>query len=638
MASNMKFNTHVLARLVLSGLFLLVGNAHVSAQQAPQQLPRRKMPEDLPMHSVLYDLAQAINKQQVPTLQRASKAVAFAEKFGLKANAEGKVSVEIVNRQGQNPISSNLVNRFDGDIDAAWRHRTSAWIPPDQLINLAQALPKDFYMERANVPVPDNEGPQVMRSDAYRNGDADGRGIQIAIIDLGFANLGDAQASGAAPANLTSLDYVGGTDNEVHGTACLETVFDHAPGADYFLYRIGNVTHLGNAIDDAIANGVDIISHSLGWYNTGWDDNSGDVCAAVQNATAHGILFFTSAGNFARKHWQGSFNDSDSDTWHDWVNGDEGLNVEVPNNGEVTFHLSWNTAGDIFDFDLILTDLNLNILDESDTQGEDFETVFWRNTTGMRDTVLVFVQRLSGGDTEIELFEGDNGRWLEHVVAAGSTISPANSTQSNCISVGAVYRTNYSSASGTTGIITGYSSLGPTNSGNTAPSVCGPTGTTTVAYGGEFHGTSASAPNVAGAAAAFWSSAPQLSASAVRYLLLEKAGIFKNWGAAGFDNTYCRGGIALHTFQANTVWVDRRSGNFFGFPWLPYFFLVHAQKAAVNNGRIVFLGQNYREPITLNKPLRYESIGWPAVVGASQNGNVNLSQNAGFSEQAENRK
>lgn len=628
MAPYMKFKTHALVLLFSFSLLLLAGN--VSAQQAPQQLPKREMPQDLPMHSVLHDLALAVINQQASVLQSADNTVALVEKIGLRANPEGKVNVEIVNRHGQSPIAANLVNRFDGVVDATWHHRASAWLPPEQLINLAQALPKGFYMERANVPVPNNEGPQVMRSDAYRNGGADGRGLQIAIIDIGFANLANAQASGAAPANPTVVDYVGGTDNEVHGTACLETVFDHAPGADYFLYRIGNTTHLGDAIDDAIANGVDIISHSLGWFNTGWDDNSGDVCSAVQNATTHGILFFTSAGNYAQKHWQGAFKDSDSDTWHDWVNGDEGLNVEVPNNGEVTFYLSWNRAGDVFDFDLVLTDLNLNILDESDNRGDDFEAVYWRNTTGMRDTVLVFVQRLSGGNTEIELFEIDNGRWLEHILADGSTVSPANSTELNCISVGAVYRTRFDSTNGVHGIITDYSSIGPTNSGKIAPNVCGPTGTTTIAYGGEFHGTSASAPNVAGAAAAFWSSIPQLSANGVRYLLLEQAGIFKDWGSTGFDNTYGRGGVSLHTFHANTVWVDGRVFNIFGNPALPFRFLSHAQARAVEGGRVVFLGQRYNEPITLSKRLLYESIGWPAIIGAAQGSTLTLQEEAGI--------
>lgn len=132
------------------------------------------------------------------------------------------------------------------------------------------------------------------------------------------------------------------------------------------------------------------------------------------------------------------------------------------------------------------------------------------------------------------------------------------------------------------------------------PNLVGPTNTTDFTHG-SFGGTSCATPNAAGTAAAFWSSAPALSAAGVRHLLFEQAGIFRDWGDPGHDNIYGRGDIRLHTYHDNTVWVDRRFFNIFGSPMVPYFYVAHAQAAAVSGGRIVFLGQSYPEPVTLNK-------------------------------------
>jgi hypothetical protein len=149
----------------------------------------------------------------------------------------------------------------------------------------------------------------------------------------------------------------------------------------------------------------------------------------------------------------------------------------------------------------------------------------------------------------------------------------------------------------------------------TLPDVVGPTDTYTVAKGDLFGGTSGATPNAAGAATAFWSSQPLFTAEAVRHLLFEKAAIFKDWGDAGIDNTFGHGGVKLHTYHADTVWVDRRLNNTTGLASLPYYHVSDAQQDAVAGGRVVYLGQDYPEPLTLDKELLHESIGYDAVLG-----------------------
>ena len=223
----------------------------------------------------------------------------------------------------------------------------------------------------------------------------------------------------------------------------------------------------------------------------------------------------------------------------------------------------------------------------------------------------IHVLKVSGNATSIQLFTRDEP--LEHRIGGGSISSPANSDESNVISVGAVHVDSFAYSSGKDGIIESWSSMGPSNSGRIEPDLVSPTKCTTTFS--RFSGTSCATPNASGTAAAFWSADTNLSASGARYLLLEMAEIFKDWGVPGNDTVYGRGGIRLHTYHANTIWVDRDAGNTDGSDTIPYYYVSDAQDSATAGGRVVFLGDNYLEIITLNKELLYESIGGSAVLG-----------------------
>ncbi|MBD3222115.1 S8 family serine peptidase [bacterium] len=546
--------------------------------------------------------------------------VAAAERRGLRARPDGLVNVEIVGQVGSVPVDPGLVRRFGGEIDAVWRHQTSAWLPPSRTRDLARVLPPGYLLRDASLPHENDEGPGVTGSDTYLAGGADGSGIAVGILDRNYQNFTQAQAVSppVVPQNPTAYDYTGnGTfgGSSPHGTAQVECVYDHAPGADYHIFRIANSTHLGLAIDDAIDAGVQILSATQSWYNQGWADGSGTANAAIDEAGDAGILYFNSAGNRAETHWQGTFRTTDADDWHEWdASGDEVNSFSIGNNATMFIYLQWDTGAGVADYDLYLVDASTDsLLDFSISGGETFETIVWTNDTGSSLTGGLMVDRWSGAAVEFEVFN-HYGRVWEHRDPESSVTPPTNNLHPNTLSIGAVDEGDY--AANQADPITAYSSQGPSNEGRYVLDLAAPTNTTTWAYGGGFGGTSAATPNAAGVAAALWSSQPQLSAEGIRHLLLRQAELVLDWGPGGIDHIYGRGGVNLHRHAPATEWLDAQSNNAAGSPMLPWSELADAYAATADGGRILMLGGGYDGPFTLDRTLTVESV-TDATVGAN---------------------
>jgi len=585
--------------------------------------PTPRMPRDLPMQSILYDAEEASKGAAAAGRSRLQLKQDLASRKIQMAD-DGRVLVEIAGPMGASAVPEEVVGPFGAEITNTWRHMVEALVPVDNLSALARALPKGYFMQRADVPGYDavgGEGATATNSDSYRDAGRNGAGLTIAVIDGGYLGLTASQAAGDAPAAYTAVNYTAsgfeaGTNR--HGTGCVESAFDHCPGATWRIYKIDSITDYGTAVDNCQANGVDIISHSISRYNRGWGDDTGEACAAANDAASTGILFFTSAGNRAESHWQGDYNPGlGQASWHDWVNGDERLSITLAANAENDFYLSWDTTGGTYNYDLYLYDSNLNVLASSTNGGNSYESFTYTNGAAAK-VVWLAVWRDSGGVTEMEIFMHGDSDFDEYAIAAGSTASPSNSMSTNVISNGAVAFGLWPSANGTVGIIKDYSSQGPSNGGMTLPDIVGPTDTTTTAYGGGFGGTSGATPNNAGAACAFWSADTQLGASAIRWLMYEQADLWKDWGVAGNDNVYGRGGTLLTDFANNTLWVARSYGNMTDMRSAPFYTTQAAYDAAVSGGRLlVFPGGNYPEALSAigTKSLTIQTIENPANLG-----------------------
>ncbi|MBE0565688.1 MAG: S8 family serine peptidase [Krumholzibacteria bacterium] len=575
--------------------------------------PLPTMPKDNPLPAILYRAEQAAVSRAWTTEGLRDELA----RFGVRLAADGRVETKVVGPQDAPPISKEFLASFGATAGTTWRYLRNALVPPERLSDLARALPDGYTLERARTwtrcSVP-GEAPPLVHSDTYRDGGADGSGITVGLLDGGWERLSDAQASGDAPASYVAINY---SDHEFesdgeHGTGCLEAVFDHAPGATYRLYKPIDDADWGLCIEDAIENDVDILSNSVAWTISGWDDDTGFACYLANQAAEAGILFFTSAGNTARAHYQAVFAPDDAlPNMHDFDGrGDRYMDIEVEDGVLLGCGIQWDNSGGPCNLDLYLFDSNYVLLIAGNGYEPGTDGLEWLNETGTLQVYRLAVLKASGEITEFEIFT-DKSFAIEYPVPTGSITSPANATHPNVIAVGAVAIGDYDE-----GRIETFSGQGPSNGGMVLPDLVGPDRTTGVAYPDGMHGTSNSTPNVAGAAAALWSADLRLDVDAIRWLLLEQAAWRLDWGAPGPDNVFGRGGNCFYEYMPNTLWVSRAYGNITNSVTGPLYTVAAAQAMAVAGGRILFFpGGTYSEILTLDKDLTYMSAGATAHVG-----------------------
>ncbi len=355
-----------------------------------------------------------------------------------------------------------------------------------------------------------DEGTGVIKSNLANAAGYTGNGIKVAVIDCGF-NLSNPEISGNIVENksfLTPGDITGG--NCGHGTATAEIVVDVAPNVSLYLYNSEYYPGWANAVNYAINQSVNIISSSEGWFNMGNGNGTSPIDEMVDYARQKGILWVNSAGNEAQKHWDGNFtpaSNSNSSRWNTFVpnSTDIGNVIYATTEYPIEIFLSWDdwTSNPKPDQDLDLylrNSTGYTVVSSTNIQnGSGYatptESIYYMPTYNGTYYIGIYNSSITR-NVHIQLFTYTYN--LEYDVASNSLVCPADANGS--FTVGATYWAD--------NVLENFSSQGPTTDGRTKPDVVAPDGVSSSIYGNStgnhntgFFGTSASAPNVAGAAA-----------------------------------------------------------------------------------------------------------------------------------------
>lgn len=482
-------------------------------------------------------------------LQGAAAAKGFADERGIGVR-NGRVTVVLEAAAGAEAAAA-AATAAGGELLAAHGNLVQAEVPMEKLGELAASGAIAFVREpQEPTTFTISEGVADIGADAWQSSGQSGAGVKIAVLDPGFAGYNQLVAAGELPAGVVTRSFRADGDitgaGEDHGSACAEIVYDVAPGAQLYLVNFGTDVELGNAVDYLIAEGVDVVSASWGFFGAFRGDGQGNVNDMVAQAQQADILWVNAAGNAARYHWSGPYADADADAWHEYAAGDETNSFTISAGYRVDIFLTWNkwpATDQDYDLYLIRDDATKPVVAASEgwqsgTQPPS-ESISYTVPPGKGGNYFVAIRKYSAsGDATFKLYVLNNS--LEHQVAAGS-LSGQPTDSPNAMTVGAV-------AAGTT-TLESFSSRGPTVDGRTKPDIVAPDRVSTATYGATaFWGTSASTPHAAGAAALVQGVYPAYTPASLQGFIEERA---TDLGTAGKDNLYGSGKLGLGAVPLN---------------------------------------------------------------------------------------
>jgi subtilisin family serine protease len=474
-------------------------------------------------------LSALIDPKAARTLTTASKWHSTA----IPTVKNGNVLVEIETRRPAATQAS--VVTLGGSIQASWHGLIEALVPKSSLAALSRVGSVRYVRPPLHGVSDDVPGEEVQASlaAALHAKGITGKGTKVAIIDGSFAGLSDRQASGDLPTDVVTQDFCGGQfgSGEGHGTAVAEIVHEMAPDAQLYLICFGDLPSLAAAEAYVKSQGIPIVSFSVEYFNAGRGDggSSDPVDAIVSDARANGILWVNSAGNDAFTHWSGTFNDSNGDRIHEWdANGDAG-NTFVAANGEgVCGFLKWDEWPVAkSDFDLVLFDSATGAVIsgstdvQNGTQPPVEETCAHNGAGGDALWAWAIIGQHVVSSPRLDLYVSPiPPPYLQYQSAGGSIGDPASSP--SAVAVGAVCWQDNG--------LEPYSSQGPTVDGRTKPDIAGHDSVSSATFGSfsgicpsGFAGTSASSPELAGAAALVKQANPEFTATQLQTFLQQNA-------------------------------------------------------------------------------------------------------------------
>lgn len=327
------------------------------------------------------------------------------------------------------------------------------------------------------------------------------------------------------PVNVV-LDYPFGRASD-EGRAMLQIIHDIAPNADLY-FRTGFVSagNFAEGIKELADSGCTILVDDITYITEPYFQD-GVIAKAVEAVSAQGVSYFTSAGNFGERSFEGVFNPTTAPSGysgeaHDFGGGDVLQSISLEQ-GTYTIALQWEddfysleqNDGAQNDLDIFLVDQFGNRLfgfNRNNLNGDPLEILPFVVRASV-DANLIITRKSGSGNIRFKyiVFRGSI-EFNEYEQGTATIIGQANAA--SAMSVGAVLFSNTPAYGVNPPTIASFSSRGGVlidGIDRNKPDFCGPNGVnTTVPLGGvnidgdgfpNFFGTSAAAPHIAAAAA-----------------------------------------------------------------------------------------------------------------------------------------
>ena len=405
-------------------------------------------------------------------------------------------------------------------------------------------------------------GVSIHGADVWQQAGLKGEGVRIGVLDvgyLGFQELMGVEVPSEGNVHALCFNELGSPTEElrhceidsVHGTAVVETLYDIAPNATYYIANLTTPGDMRKAVEWMASHDVDVINMSAGWSWSGPGDGTSPLENSPLNtadyAAENGILWVNAAGNEAESNWIGAFNDPDGNDVHNFEGEDECNEVFLNAEETLIAQLRWDDVwlrARFLDLDLLLVHKETSqVVARSDNYQ-------WRYPRPFE--LFLFEAEVKGEYClEVSKFYGDDPAWIQVMAFTGQYLDyyvegyeitdPAGSASPAMLAVGATRWTN-------TDEIEFFSSRGPTLDGRIKPDIVGVDGTMSVTYEGSFYGTSQASPHVAGLAALVAQNFPDMGAVDVAEYLERNA---LDRGEPGEDNTWGHGIAALPPSDAS---------------------------------------------------------------------------------------
>lgn len=517
----------------------------------------------------------------------AASASALAQSLGLTLqNADANVQVVAQLADGRTLHDARqVVAALSGLIEAD----SDGWLQISLPITSLRALAEDPIFAGVRLPAfaeplagtYSSEGVSRSGADDWHNVGITGRGVKVAVIDVGFAGYSGLINTDLPPSTLLhtkSFLSTASMGTSTHGTQVAQTLYDMAPGIELWLVTISTDLEFADAMDWLITQDVDIINSSVGWLN--YDDGDGNSATgganplvdSVNRVDSAGILFVMAAGNQAFGHHEQTYAEAPGDPAHshNWIpiGGPDIYNEIIgwPSTGacrQVTVKLSWNdwpnpavTPPSVGrDYTLRLMRFANGVWSQEGASTNDQQQGYPWPVEEVIDScvstggkVAIVVEGVSTGGDYLEVY----ANWpLEYFTPGSSLVSPADADKA--FTVGAFNWLNTASLSpdSSQGPINGISGNPPSGGEDIKPDITGPACTTTNLYNGSngagFCGTSAAAAHVSGAVALYLQSNPGRTPSQLRSFF--EGNFVIDGGPPGKDNEWGAGTLFLDISQ-----------------------------------------------------------------------------------------